>query len=80
MRKDAERYGTSWPVIALYPALPPAHSLSRRRLPQGHEHTVSAVAFINDSRLVSASYDKTVRVWDLTTGFVVNTLQVSGLS
>ena len=37
---------------------------------------MSAVAFINDSRLVSASYDKTLRVWDLTTGFVADTLQV----
>jgi WD40 repeat protein/serine/threonine protein kinase len=42
---------------------------------RGHTAEVSAVAFSSDGRhLASASHDRTVRVWDVTTGDVVRTL------
>lgn len=54
-----------------------------RTLP-GHDHSVSAVRFIpsgaagspsSGNLLVSASRDKTLRIWDVTTGYCVKTLQ-----
>ncbi|KAL2001469.1 hypothetical protein VTN02DRAFT_1705 [Thermoascus thermophilus] len=53
-----------------------------RTLP-GHDHSVSAVRFIpsgaagspmSGNLLVSASRDKTLRIWDVTTGYCVKTL------
>ncbi|KZF24871.1 platelet-activating factor acetylhydrolase IB alpha subunit [Xylona heveae TC161] len=53
-----------------------------RTLP-GHDHSVSAVRFISSGSaglpstgnlLVSASRDKTLRIWDVTTGYCVKTL------
>ncbi|MCJ1312179.1 protein with putative role during mitosis [Agyrium rufum] len=53
-----------------------------RTLP-GHDHSVSAVKFIpsgaagaplSGNLLVSASRDKTLRIWDVTTGYCVKTL------
>ncbi|EEQ85140.1 protein with putative role during mitosis [Blastomyces dermatitidis] len=53
-----------------------------RTLP-GHDHSVSAVRFIpsgaagsplSGNLLVSASRDKTLRIWDVTTGYCVRTL------
>lgn len=54
-----------------------------RTLP-GHDHSVSSVRFIpsgaagnptSGNLLVSASRDKTLRIWDVTTGYCVKTLQ-----
>ena len=54
-----------------------------RTLP-GHDHSVSAVRFIpsgsagaplSGNLLVSASRDKTLRVWDVTTGYCIKTLR-----
>lgn len=43
----------------------------------GHEHTVSAVAFVppDDMLLLSASRDKTVRVWQVDTGFCLRVIK-----
>lgn len=43
------------------------------RILSGHEHTISSVAFSHTAPhiLYSVSRDKTVRIWDLTTGFAV---------
>ncbi|KAJ2718767.1 Lissencephaly-1 [Coemansia sp. Benny D115] len=40
----------------------------------GHDHCVSAVAFLGADKLVSASRDKTVKVWELSTGYCIRTL------
>lgn len=54
-----------------------------RTLP-GHDHSVSAIRFIpsgaagspaSGNLLVSASRDKTLRIWDVTTGYCVKTLR-----
>ena len=54
-----------------------------RTLP-GHDHSVSAVRFIpsgaagapsSGNLLVSASRDKSLKIWDVTTGYCVKTLQ-----
>ncbi len=42
---------------------------------RGHEGFIRTIAFSPDSRyLASASYDQTVKIWDLASGAVVNTL------
>lgn len=57
-----------------------------RTLP-GHDHSVSAVRFVpsgaagapaSGNLLVSASRDKTLRIWDVTTGYCVKTLRGHG--
>ncbi|OJD13693.1 nuclear distribution protein PAC1 [Emergomyces pasteurianus Ep9510] len=54
-----------------------------RTLP-GHDHSISAVRFVpsgaagsplSGNLLVSASRDKTLRIWDVTTGYCVKTLR-----
>ena len=54
-----------------------------RTLP-GHDHSVSAVRFVSSGAagspstgnlLVSASRDKTIRIWDVSTGYCVKTLR-----
>jgi platelet-activating factor acetylhydrolase IB subunit alpha len=45
----------------------------------GHDHSISTVRFTQDGeRLVSASRDKTIRVWEVASGYVF--FLVSGLS
>lgn len=41
----------------------------------GHDHTVSAVRFLpGDDFVVSAGRDRTIRVWDIKTGYCTKTL------
>jgi platelet-activating factor acetylhydrolase IB subunit alpha len=54
----------------------PANEYNNIRTLPGHEHSVSAVRFIpSGNYLVSASRDKTLRIWDITTGYCINTLR-----
>jgi platelet-activating factor acetylhydrolase IB subunit alpha len=43
----------------------------------GHDHNVSALAFVgaNGARLVSVSRDKTLKVWQIESGYCIATLQ-----
>ncbi len=65
-------------VIAVAPPLaaPSADAqLPDRILRSGHTNSVDAVAFSPDRRwLASGSYDKTIRIWDLSTGRTSRTL------
>jgi WD40 repeat protein len=45
---------------------------------EGHEKSVLAVAWLDDNRLVSGSLDETVRIWDVPTGRVLQTLTGHG--
>ncbi|GFF57112.1 hypothetical protein IFM51744_09096 [Aspergillus udagawae] len=47
----------------------------------GHDHSVSAVRFLTPTanRLVSASRDGTIRIWDVTTGFCVKVIDSEGV-
>jgi len=48
---------------------------------EGHGNTVNSVAFSHDgTNVVSGSYDKTVRVWQVKTGECVRTLEGHGHS
>lgn len=40
----------------------------------GHDHCVSSVSFLGSDKLVSASRDKTIRIWELSTGFCIKTI------
>ena len=62
----------------------PADEYKNIRTLQGHDHSVSAVRFIpsgaagaplSGNLLVSASRDKALKIWDVTTGYCVKTLQ-----
>ena len=65
----------------------PADEYKNIRTLPGHDHSVSAVRFIpsgsagaplSGNLLVSASRDKTLRIWDVTTGYCVKTLRGHG--
>ena len=46
---------------------------------EGHAHSVIAIAFPPDGKqLASASYDRTVRLWDAATGSALQTLETDG--
>jgi WD40 repeat protein len=48
---------------------------------EGHSSVVSSVAFSHDStRLASASYDRTVKIWDASSGACLQTLKGYSLS
>ena len=61
----------------------PSDKYKNIRTLSGHDHSVSAVRFISSGAgsasgsnlLVSASGDKTLRLWDSTTGYCIKTLQ-----
>jgi platelet-activating factor acetylhydrolase IB subunit alpha len=43
---------------------------------QGHDHNVSSVVFTpTGDHIISASRDKTVKVWEVSTGYCIKTLQ-----
>lgn len=61
----------------------PADDYKNTRTLPGHDHSVSAIRFIpsgaagapaSGNLLVSASRDKTLRIWDVTTGYCIRTL------
>ncbi|KAI0156350.1 WD domain-containing protein [Xylariaceae sp. FL1272] len=62
----------------------PSNNYANIRTLPGHDHSVSAVRFIpsgaagaptSSNLLVSASRDKTLRIWDVTTGYCIRTLR-----
>lgn len=62
----------------------PADDYKNIRTLPGHDHSVSAVRFVptpttaapgSPTLLVSASRDRTLRIWDVTTGFCVRTIE-----
>ncbi|KAH8508727.1 hypothetical protein H0E87_010751 [Populus deltoides] len=54
---------------------PPTSPITHLHDFHGHEQGVSDLAFSSDSRfIVSASDDKTLRLWDVTTGHTIKTL------
>jgi WD40 repeat protein len=60
-----------WPAAADEPALPPGVVATLK----GHTETLYAVAFSPDSKLaVTGSFDKTLKLWDTTTGKELKTL------
>ena len=61
--------GTSWPVVVW-----DVESRSKYQVFQGHSEPVTGVAFRGSSlQLASASRDKTVQLWNVTTGQVIRT-------
>ena len=52
----------------------PANEYNNTKTLHGHDHSVSTVRFTPDGeRLVSASRDKTIRVWEVASGYCVKT-------
>jgi len=50
-----------------------ANEYKNIRTLHGHDHSISTVRFTQDGeRLVSASRDKTIRVWEVSSGYVVS--------
>lgn len=42
----------------------------------GHDHNVTSVCFIKSDFVVSASRDKSIRIWEVSSGFNVRTITV----
>ena len=62
--------------ITVKPAMSDGWSACVQTL-EGHSHYVSSVAFSHDSsKLASASWDKTVKVWDASSGACLQTLNI----
>ncbi|RYN87201.1 Vegetative incompatibility protein [Alternaria tenuissima] len=62
-------------VISIRPTLSEEWSACLHTL-EGHSNAVSSVVFSHDStRLASASYDRTVKMWDASTGACLHTLE-----
>ncbi|KAJ1506494.1 protein with putative role during mitosis, partial [Coelomomyces lativittatus] len=47
----------------------PQNGYQNVRTFKGHDHSVSCVVFLPNQRLVSCSRDKSIRIWDLNTGY-----------
>jgi WD40 repeat protein len=57
-----------------------ANEYKNIRTLHGHDHSISTVRFTQDGeRLVSASRDKTIRVWEVSSGYVFPFLLSSSL-
>ncbi|KAJ1918781.1 Lissencephaly-1 [Mycoemilia scoparia] len=41
----------------------------------GHDHCVSSLAFLGPDKIISGSRDETIKIWELRTGYCVQTLQ-----
>ncbi|PVI00227.1 hypothetical protein DM02DRAFT_672188 [Periconia macrospinosa] len=64
--------GPKW--ISIQPSMPAEWSACLQTL-EGHSDSVSSVAFSpNSARLASTSYDKTVKIWDTSSGICLQTL------
>jgi WD40 repeat protein len=62
-------------AISIRPTLSEEWSACLQTL-EGHSSSVTSVVFSHDStRLASASYDKTIKVWDASTGACLHTLE-----
>lgn len=49
-----------------------ANEYKNIRTLHGHDHSISTVRFTQDGeRLVSASRDKTIRIWEVSSGYVI---------
>ena len=73
IRKLFEKEAPPW--VSMKPPMTENWSACLQTL-EGHSRSVSSVVFSHDStRLASASYDKTVKVWDAASGACLQTLE-----
>ncbi|KAH7065088.1 NACHT domain-containing protein [Macrophomina phaseolina] len=75
VRRHFQHEEPEW--ITIKPAIEQSWSACLQTL-EGHSSPVSSVTFSHDStRLASASYDSTVKIWDASSGACLQTLSVS---